>query len=176
MAAVIVKRATFDWSHTQAKLTQTNMGMVVHFDGRNKGMAKKPHAACVNYWKGVRIYHMENNGWLDIGYSYGVCPHGEIFEGRGYNRQQAAELPTPGKMQYGNSRWVSCSFMSSPGEHPTPAQITAFQQLRKQLMGKGMRSAVLCHSDFSDTDCPGTVLREMVRSKSILKAITPPEV
>jgi hypothetical protein len=38
---------------------------------------------CAANVKATQVYHMQTRGWCDIGYNYLVCPHGDIFEGRG---------------------------------------------------------------------------------------------
>jgi len=40
-------------------------------------------AECASNVKATQIYHMVSRGWCDIGYNYLICPHGDIFEGRG---------------------------------------------------------------------------------------------
>ncbi|MHC4380352.1 MAG: golvesin C-terminal-like domain-containing protein, partial [Planctomycetota bacterium] len=40
-------------------------------------------AECAANVKATQVYHMVTRGWCDIGYNYLVCPHGDIFEGRG---------------------------------------------------------------------------------------------
>ncbi|WP_143220893.1 hypothetical protein [Actinomadura sp. CNU-125] len=112
------RRSAFGWPGTAAGYAPCKNGLVVHYDGANKGLARKPHSACVDYWKWCRRFHMGTRGWADVGYSYAVCAHGYVMEGRGWQRQQAAQ---PG----GNSTWTSVTFMSGPAERPTAAQIGA---------------------------------------------------
>jgi hypothetical protein len=38
---------------------------------------------CANNVQAIQAYHMYTRGWCDIGYNYLICPHGDIFEGRG---------------------------------------------------------------------------------------------
>jgi hypothetical protein len=110
---------------------------------------------------------MKGNGWVDIGYAFGVCPHGEVYEGRGFGRVQAAAAPTPGKLTNGNTRWVNVTFMSGPNEKPTDEQITAFRALRHMLMTEEkMSGAVKGHRDFTSTSCPGKILYDMVKDGS----------
>lgn len=40
-------------------------------------------AECAANVKATQVYHMVTRGWCDIGYNYLICPHGDIFEGRG---------------------------------------------------------------------------------------------
>jgi len=174
MSAPIVRRTAFGWPAVpNAGITQTNLGIIVHYDGgkgMGPGLTGKTHSHCVDYWKNTRKTHMLSNGWNDIGYAFGICPHGEIFEGRGFNRQQAAEEPTPGKLQNGNSRYVSCTFMLGVSEKPTTPQLKAFAVFRKDMMGRGVSSLIHGHRDFTSTDCPGDTLYTMVRNGSLAKA------
>lgn len=162
------KRSAFGWGATPAPRANTNLGLVVHYDGSNQNLAGKTHSACHTYWKNARHHHTAGNGWIDIGYAFAVCPHGFVLEGRGFGRQQAAELPTPGKIQNGNSRWVSVTFMSGPNERPTPDQINAFRALRAELMHThSVGDDIKGHRDFTQTSCPGNILYAMVNDGSL---------
>jgi hypothetical protein len=158
-------RASFGWGATRADQATIRNGICVHYDGSDMGLAAKAHSACRTYWRNTRAFHMrpvsdDGRGWLDIGYSFGCCPHGVIFEGRGLNRVQAAQ---PG----GNSTWYSCTFMTGDHESPTVAQLAAFAEFRSWLRGKGVAAAVKGHQDFISTSCPGDVLYRMVKNGSL---------
>lgn len=158
------KRSAFGWPATAAGYAPCKNGLVVHYDGSDQGLAGKPHSSCRAYWKATRRFHMgPARGWLDIGYSFGVCPHGIVMEGRGWQRQQAAQ---PG----GNTTWTSCTFMSGDDEKPTAAQVAAFKELRAWLRGKGLGSAISYHGKFISTSCPGKILRGMVTSGALAGA------
>jgi len=160
------KRASFGWPATAAGSAPCKNGMVAHYDGSDLGLAKKDHSACRTYWKNTRRFHMgPDRGWLDIGYSFGVCPHGIVFEGRGFGHVQAAQ---PG----GNTTWTSCTFMSGEHETPTPAQLEAWRELRAWLRGKGVAAAVKGHGEFISTSCPGGILRKMVKDGTLTKGTT----
>lgn len=157
------RRASFGWGPSAAGHADPRNGLVVHYDGSNQGLAKKSHGACRDYWRSTRKFHMgPSRRWLDIGYSFGVCPHGIVLEGRGLGRQQAAQ---PG----GNSTWYSVTFMSGPSETSTPAQNKAFRELRSWLHGKGVKLAISYHSRFISTSCPGDKLRKMVEDGTLAK-------
>lgn len=143
----IVSRAAFGWGPSAASSARPDRGIVIHYDGSNIGLAGKPHSECRDYWIRTRKFHMgPSRGWADLGYSWGCCPHGHVFEGRGLNRVQAAQ---PG----GNSTWYSVTLMSGPKEIPTEEQINAVRELRAWLMGKGVGAAVKGHRDFISTSC-----------------------
>lgn len=158
------QRSSFGWPATRAPSAACKNGLVVHYDGSDQGLAKKPHSACRDYWKRTRQFHMgPDRGWLDIGYSYGCCPHGYVLEGRGWQRAQAAQ---PG----GNTTWTSVTFMSGDHEKPTDAQVNVFRELRSWLRGKGLAAAISYHGKFISTSCPGPVLRGMVTSGALTGA------
>jgi hypothetical protein len=122
--------------------------------------ARATSVGCIETVNGTLI--IRQHGRIAI---VGNCPHGYVLEGRGWQRQQAAQ---PG----GNSTWTSVTFMSGPSEKPTAAQIAAFRELRAWLRGKGLAAAVSYHSRFSSTSCPGSILRGMVTSGSLIKGGT----
>lgn len=156
-------RASFGWPKTAAGYAPCANGLVVHYDGNNQDLANKSHDACHSYWKAIRRYHMDSNGWLDIGYSFAVCPHGYVLEGRGWQHEQAAQ---PG----GNTTWTSVTFMSGDSEKPTTAQVNAFKELRDYLHRKGLSSGLRGHRDFICTSCPGEILYSMVKSGGLTGA------
>ena len=152
------KRSSFGWPATTASSAPCRNGLVVHYNDKPPmHFASKPHSACRDYWRNTRVFHMQGRGWRDIGYSFAVCAHGIVMEGRGWQREQAAQ---PG----GNRTWTSCTFMSGEGEVPTDAQVNAFRELRAWLRGKGLAAAISYHGKFISTSCPGSVLREWVTS------------
>lgn len=162
------RRSVFGWPATAAGSAPCTNGIVVHYDGSNLGLAGKPHPSCQAYWKATRKFHMgPARGWLDIGYSFGVCPHGIVMEGRGWQHQQAAQ---PG----GNSTWTSVTFCSGDAEEPTAAQVEAFAELRAWLRGKGLAAAISYHGKFISTSCPGKILRGMVTGGQLAGAPAKP--
>lgn len=174
----MITRSSLGWGKVKSATANTNMGIVVHYDGSNQRLAAQNCTACENYWVKTRHMHMQGNGWIDIGYAYGVCPHGNVYEGRGYGKVQAAARHTPGKLLNGNDRWVNVTFMSGPNEMPTPQQIMAFRELRTHLMeSKGMKGEVKGHRDFTATSCPGDILYRMVREGDFKESssVTPKE-
>jgi len=61
--------------------TTTHIGM--HHTASASEYASTSWAQCAANVKATQIYHMVTRGWCDIGYNYLVCPHGDVFEGRG---------------------------------------------------------------------------------------------
>lgn len=152
---ILRERSEFGWGESPADPARPRLGLVVHYNGRATNL--DAHEDCLAYWQRVRDGHVNGNGWVDIGYSFGVCRHGEVFTGRGLDRYQAAQGTTAGNQDY-----YSVSFMLGAGEAPTGEQIAAMRQLREYLMGLGVGPAVRAHHEFYDTECPGPVLSELV--------------
>lgn len=159
------RRSVFGWGATGAGYAPCDRGLVIHYDGSNQGLANESHSACRDYWRRTRRFHMgPSRGWADVGYSFGVCAHGIVMEGRGARRQQAAQ---PG----GNTTWTSCTLMTGPGEDPTPAQVEGVRQLRAWLRKNyGLGSAVRGHRDFIPTSCPGDRAYRLVTNGTFTKA------
>lgn len=163
-----VTRKDLGWP-ALSKNTNTDQGMIAHYDGSRSLLAnwrRSGHAACIAYWRNTRAAHINGNGWRDVGYAYFVCPDRKVFEGRGVDRIQAAELPTAGKRSGGNTRYVAVTFGTGPGEQPEPGQIQAWHDLRDWLMEKhDVKPDVYGHRDFTYTDCPGDVIYPLRTTK-----------
>lgn len=139
-----------------------NTGLVLHWDGAG-GLVGKPHSSCLDYWRRIRRMHINTNGWIDIGYAWGVCPHGGRFEGRGWGWNQAAQ---PG----GNSTWESVTLMLGPHEMPTPEQIDGVRRLRRDLMkAHGLKAPIRGHYQFISTDCPGPQIKTLINNGTFAK-------
>lgn len=154
-----VTRSQLGWSSTSpASYAEPRSGLVVHYDSANQGLAGKSHSSCLSYWKNTRAFHTgPSRGWDDIGYSFMACPHAYILEGRGLNRQQAAQ---PG----GNATHYSVTLATGPDDEVTEDQINAVRALRQWLMqDHGVAGVVLGHRDFIATSCPGDKAYRMVR-------------
>lgn len=178
-----VSRSDLRWPVTSAGRSLTNLGMIAHYDAgfwlrdRRATLIRQGmhgHTACREYWQRVRNQHREQ-GWLDVGYAYFVCPDDYIFAGREVGHQQAAEAPTPGKRQNGNSRYVAVTFGLGPGEKPTAGAIRAWHRLRTWLMDvHGVKEAVYGHQDFTATSCPGEPIYALVKNGALRRAFTIP--
>lgn len=157
-----LKRSHFGWGGSGATYANPKSGIAVHYNGPATGLKETAsHSRCVTYWKNTRNYHVNGNGWADIGYSFGVCPHGYVFEGRGLNKTQAAQ---PG----GNTTYYSVTFMIGGSEKPGTKHFQAWRDVRDWLFSKGVRKVIKNHSDFVSTSCPGSHLRGLVNNGFLL--------
>lgn len=182
----LVTRKDMGWSATPAPGANTTLGMIAHYDGGKwltnrrkelKSQGKDEHTACREYWNRTRDMHRSGNGWLDVGYAYFCCPDDKIFEGRGFGHQQAAEAPTPGKLQGGNSRYIAATFGLGGGEKPSVGALRAWHRLRAwYVTEKGGGLAVYGHQDFTSTDCPGDEIYKLVKDGTLKNSKTTPEI
>ena len=162
-----ITRDDLGWGTTSAPDADCDDGLVLHYDGNNQGLASDDHSSCVSYWNATRNYHINTNGWADIGYSFGACPHGYVFEGRGINKQQAAQ---PG----GNADWHSVTTMSGPDEYIPEDQRLAVASLHDWLISHGVATAQSGHRDFTATSCPGDIVYDMMNQGRFSPGVNPP--
>lgn len=160
-----VSRGELDWPATGADYASPDQGLVIHYDSSDQGLADKPHSACVTYWNNTRSFHMgPSRGWADVGYSFFCCPHDYILEGRGIDRQQAAQ-------QGGNATHYSATLATGPDESIPPAQINAVRRLREWLIeDHNNHGRVLGHRDFNSTSCPGDKAYTLVTNGTFAQA------
>ncbi|CAF0811694.1 unnamed protein product [Rotaria sp. Silwood1] len=127
---------------------------------------------CISKMKGFQNYHMDSNGWDDIGYSFLVGEDGNIYEGRGWTYA--------GAHTYGyNSKSIGISVIGDySSRKPNAGAINAVKALIKCGVSRGyIRSNYLLrgHRDLDSTACPGnsfyneiktwTNYRSLVRSE-----------
>ncbi|MDX3161776.1 N-acetylmuramoyl-L-alanine amidase, partial [Streptomyces scabiei] len=63
-------------------------GVKLHYLGT--AYTDRAHTQCAGYVRQLQAQHMDGNGWSDIGYSFVVCTHGYVYEGRGLARRNSA--------------------------------------------------------------------------------------
>ncbi|PCJ53204.1 MAG: hypothetical protein COA70_09755 [Planctomycetota bacterium] len=87
--ASTAKPAVFDrasWGANPAVCNPTfctTTHVAMHHTASASEYTSQSWAECAANVKASQVYHMVTRGWCDIGYNYLICPHGDIFEGRG---------------------------------------------------------------------------------------------
>ncbi|TRY68830.1 hypothetical protein TCAL_15127 [Tigriopus californicus] len=115
---------------------------------------------CMRQVRGIQNYHMDSNGWADIGYSFLVGGDGNIYEGRGWNKQGAH---TQGYNSVGYGTCFIGSFMT---KNPTEAAMSVYQRLAECAVDNGyVRSSyqMFGHRQAGSTDCPGDKLYQTIQ-------------
>ncbi|MGH3441990.1 MAG: hypothetical protein ACRDUY_08085 [Nitriliruptorales bacterium] len=130
--------------------------LTVHYFGPHLHIPS--HSHCANVVWGIQDFHMRpppegGRGWADIAYSFLACPHGYIFEGRGWGRRTAANGTNEG-----NSDGHAVMAMIGEGQEPPPEMWAAI----RNLYAESGAEVMLPHSHWKPTDCPGDPLRQLI--------------
>jgi hypothetical protein len=144
-------------------------GVFIHYTSSSADRVDN-HALCAARVKNVQAFHMgPSRGWSDIAYSFLVCQHGVIFEGRGWGVQGAH---TQG---YNASSHAFCFLGGDTAMRDvTDEARLAFAWLIAEAQRRYPQSdRVRGHGDVNSTSCPGAELHAWVRAKGWLE-LTPP--
>ncbi|MGW2807460.1 peptidoglycan recognition protein family protein, partial [Streptomyces sp. NPDC001450] len=106
----------------------------------------------------IQNYHMDSNGWSDIGYNFLVDTDGRIFEGRGWYVQ--------GAHAYGhNTSHIGVCFIGESGD-ATDLALSAIRTLYDEacrMTGRDLEKTYHGGLSGNSTDCPGAQLRAWVQ-------------
>jgi hypothetical protein len=133
-------------------------GFTIHWNGPAARCVDQPHSRCQNFWAAVRNYHVNTKGWSDIAYSFGVCPHGVRFTGRGWTKSQFANgEDVVGPDDGGDKYWFTVLAFLGEGEVPTSEMVEGVRALIAEGRSSGRCGPrVLPHNAFKRKTCPGT--------------------
>jgi peptidoglycan hydrolase-like protein with peptidoglycan-binding domain len=107
--------------------------------------------------RAIQNYHMDGNGWWDIGYNFLVDRSGRIFEGRGWM--------TVGAHATGfNTSHFGVCFIGRDGDATQTAKdsIRSLYYAANEYAGRALTRTY--HSAIGSTACPGNDLRSWVRN------------
>ena len=157
----LVKRAA--WGARPAvgtgnELSPHPSGVAIHWSGSNVGVASHDH--CGPRVMGIQRFHQVTKGWSDIAYSYLVCQHGFVYEGRGIGKGSAANGTTKANLDY----YAVCALMG-PKDTATVDLIDGIGAAINACRGSGAKDTVLGHRDLYNSECPGKVLYDLVKTR-----------
>lgn len=150
--------------------TKERNGLLLHWNGPPMRIDPDKPCGCAARMRSVQRWHMDNNNWSDFAYSYGVCPHGNIYEGRGLYWD---EFATSGSQNGHKWYTVFCMLGADHGvgkrylingrdwqlanvEQPTDDMYEALEDLRAFLVKQSFASLrVAPHNEFKIKSCPG---------------------
>lgn len=121
------------------------------------------HSTCDDKVRGIQADHMDNRGWSDIAYSYLVCPHDFVYEGRGYDRRSSAN----GSDAANYASFAVCALWGTASEDDpvTNGMKDAFLYAHNLLRAKGGATAVIKgHRDWKSTSCPGDQIYAWIKA------------
>ncbi|MCZ0996394.1 peptidoglycan recognition family protein [Streptomyces noursei] len=112
----------------------------------------------------IQNLHMDERGWSDIGYSFVVCTHGWVYEGRGLKRRNSANGNTSlNEQDYAVLLMVGSSGLTKPTVEQLHGGRDAIEYCRKE----GPAGAWLGgHRDGYATQCPGDALYAWVKRRA----------
>ncbi|KAM4695937.1 peptidoglycan-recognition protein SC2-like [Rhinophrynus dorsalis] len=125
------------------------------------GASCTTQSTCITQVKNIQSYHMNTNGWCDIGYSFLVGEDGNVYEGRGWTTV-GAHAPDYNSISIGIS--VIGTFTS---RNPNTAAQNAVKNLISCGVSKGyIKSAYILkgHRNVKATECPGNTFYETVKT------------
>lgn len=107
----------------------------------------------------IRGWHVNGNGWSDIGYHFIVYRNGEVKKGRdeskagahtsGHNSNSIGVCYVGGCAARSNANWNRMA-----KDTRTPEQKAALRSLLKELKAKYPNAKIYGHRDFSTKPCP----------------------
>lgn len=102
----------------------------------------------------IRDYHVNHNGWSDIGYSYVLAqPWGRrIGSARVWTARGRYKVPA--SQQNYNAGSLSVCVLAAPGEPLLLRSQRAIAQLARHVDAVAIRA----HRDVNSTDCPGDAI------------------
>src|SRR5690606_36014836 len=106
-------------------------------------------------WRAWQAYHMNSNGWADIAYTSGICPHGYRFEGRGPGVRTSSN-----GTNHSNTVSLSTVYIAGDDDPLTDEAKLAFLDEANRL-GLPLNRV---HQDWYSTSCAGGPLNEWVRA------------
>jgi peptidoglycan hydrolase-like protein with peptidoglycan-binding domain len=127
----------------------TRVGFTVHYSAGSPATTPRQ----------IQNYHMDSNGWSDIGYNFLVDKAGRIFEGRGWDVE--------GAHAYGyNVTHIGVCFIGSDGDLTTAAlrSIRGLYERANTLTGKTLAKTWHGGLPGNSTECPGPQLRTWVQN------------
>ena len=149
----------------------TPKGVKVHYLGGP--YSSREHKECAAYVRMVQDQHMDGNGWSDIGYSFVVCEHGYVYEGRGLNRRNSAN----GNTSLNEAHYAVLGLVGSEGlTKPSDAMLDGIRDAIEHCRANGPAgNEIKGHRDGYATSCPGTALYAWVKAGAPRPATTKEE-
>jgi len=119
--------------------------LVVHWVGGAGSINIRSHEDCPTRIKAIQSYEMTQGGYSDIAYTYLICPHGTVYEGRGLSVQGAANGPQT------NATKPSVCLLLNVADSMTPAMQDRILDLNRWVTP----GTILGHREVNTTTCPG---------------------
>lgn len=137
-------------------------GIFVHYTGMDTD-EQADHRNCPARVRGVQAFHQgPQRGWSDIAYSFLVCRHGVVYEGRGWGVQGAH---TMGHNSTAHAVCFLGNDTSGRDDVTNPGRNALGWVIREALRRYPHGRQVQPHSAVYSTSCPGDQLRAWIRQE-----------
>ncbi|MFE3004252.1 peptidoglycan recognition family protein [Streptomyces sp. CB02366] len=170
----LVTRSQLGWPASAAPSQPTAKGVKIHYLGSPVSTKLlTDHDACIALWKDIRRSHLANKaeGYSDVAYNYGACPHGYLLEGRGLRKRTGAN----GNQALNIAHYAIVGLVGSSGlTEPPDAMLSAIRDGIDLLRGNGADKEIKGHRDGFATACPGGPLYAWVKKGAPRPAAAPP--
>lgn len=141
--------------------------IVVHYTAMNGDRVDSLDESMARL-RGVQRYHMDSNGWSDIGYHFAFDKNGNVFEARGFNVYGAHVLGhnghTYGVVFLGAERNDRDDLTDAGRE----ALVLLCGEIEKQV---GRRLFIKGHKELGPTACPGDEIMGFINSDAFRVAV-----
>jgi hypothetical protein len=147
-----------DWGAVPAKkIYRPDPSLIKHFIVHHTTGDHEANSDSAKWVRAIQHYHMNGRGWNDIAYNFLVDKNGVVFVGRGWG---VAGGHTKGR----NVSSVGVAFLGDGRKGlPEPAK-RAIAHLYAQARGLYGAVQASCHSNWSQTQCPGAPVVDWVRA------------
>lgn len=139
-------------ANAQTLLSKSQIDELVAHYSSMEAERRLDHSGCAAVVRSIQQYHQKTKGWNDIAYSYLVCNHGGVFEGRGWGVMTAATFGH-------NDHTQAVCFLGGDVVNRDDVRVDgrlALSHVVREFHSKfGATKRVVGHRDRVKTDCPG---------------------
>ena len=147
------------------------LGTAIHWNGPSCAASIRDHSRCAGFVRGIQNFHMDVRRWSDIAYTMFVCPHGDLFEGRGKGVGTAAN-----GTNHGNANYYAIYLMWGKGDGTPPkAMLDAAAEGVALCRSWGAGQVVTTHNALLPTECPGAEITGLVKAGRFNKTTSGPQ-
>jgi len=144
--------------------------LAIHHTATASAGAADTWEDCASAVRAIQDYHMDTNGWIDIGYNYLICQTGDIFQGREDGDDSRDVVGAHDGYNEGSVGTAALGYFHPPeDQQPSSALIDGYTDLfgwivdRRDINPTGTSNYfeygplrnVYGHRDVGATACPG---------------------
>ncbi len=156
-----ISRGSLGWPASAApKKTKATKGVKIHYEGTL--VPSMDHSKCKSHWTTIRKSHLANKaeGYSDVAYTYAVCQHGSLFEGRGIERRTGAN----GNAALNADHDAIVVLVGTEYKSVSADVIAGVKEGISRLRASGTGKEIKGHRDGYATACPGEALYSAVKA------------